>query len=44
MTIFIKGRGGDLFTPATVDCVENDTPLGDVDRRVLEEVVEEYLG
>jgi hypothetical protein len=44
VAIFVKGWGWDLLALGTIDCIENDAPLGNVDRRVLEEVVEEDLG
>jgi len=43
VAIFVKRRGGDLLAPGTVDYVENYAPLGNINRRVLEEVVEENL-
>jgi hypothetical protein len=43
VAIFIKGRGGDPLTLGAVYCIENYTPLGDINRGVLEEVVEENL-
>ena len=39
MTIFIEGWSGDLLTLRTVDRVENNAPLSDIDSRVLKEVV-----
>jgi hypothetical protein len=43
VAIFVKSRGGDLLMPGTVDYVENYAPLGNINRRVLEEVVKENL-
>jgi hypothetical protein len=43
MAIFIEIWSGNLFTLRTVDRIENNTPLGDVDSRVLKEVVKENL-
>ena len=43
MTIFVKGRGGYLLAPTTVDCIEDYAPLRNINRRVLKEVVEENL-
>jgi len=43
MAIFIESWSGDLFTLSTIDRIENNTPLGDVDSRVLKEVVKENL-
>jgi hypothetical protein len=43
MAILVKSWGRDLLTLSTVDCVENYAPLGDINRRVLEEVIEEDL-
>jgi hypothetical protein len=43
MAIFVKSWGGDLLALGTVDYVEDYAPLGNIKRRVLEEVVEENL-
>jgi hypothetical protein len=43
MTIFIECWSRDLLTLSTVDRVENNTPLSDIDSRVLKEVVKEDL-
>ena len=43
MTIFIENWSRDLFTLSTVDRIENDTPMRDIDSRVLKEVVKENL-
>ncbi len=44
MAIFVKDRGWDLLVLGTIDYIENDAPLGNVDGGVLKEVVEENLG
>jgi len=44
VAIFVKGWGWDLLTHGTINCIENDAPLGNVDGGVLKEVVEENLG
>jgi hypothetical protein len=44
VAIFVKDRGWDLLALGTIDCIENDAPLGNVDGGVLKEVVEENLG
>jgi hypothetical protein len=44
MAIFIERRSRNLFTPSTVDRIEDNTPLRDIDRRVLKEIVKENLG
>ena len=41
MAIFVKGRCWDL---GTINCIENDAPLGSVNGGVFKEVVEENLG
>ena len=43
MAIFIEGWSRDLLTLSTVDRVENNAPLSDIDSRVLKEVVKEDL-
>jgi hypothetical protein len=43
VAIFIEGRRRDPLTLGAVYCVENHTPLGNIDRRVLEKVIEENL-
>jgi hypothetical protein len=43
VAIFIEDRGRDPLTLGGVYCVENYTPLSDINRGVLEEVVEENL-
>jgi hypothetical protein len=43
VAIFIKGRRRDPVTLGTVYCVENHAPLGKINRRVLEKVIEENL-
>jgi len=43
VAIFIKGRRRDPLTLGTVYCVENHAPLGNINRRVLEKVIEENL-
>jgi hypothetical protein len=43
MAIFIEGWSRGLLTLSTVDRVENNTPLSDIDSRVLKEVVKEDL-
>jgi len=43
VAIFVKCRGWDLLTLGTIDCIENDAPLGNVDGGVLKEVIEENL-
>lgn len=43
MSIFIEGWSRDLLTLSTVDRVENNAPLSDIDSRVLKEVVKEDL-
>jgi len=44
VAIFVKGWGWDPLTLGTINCIENDAPLGNVDGGVLKEVVEENLG
>lgn len=43
MAIFIEGRCRDPLTLGPAYCVENHTPLGNVNRRVFEKVIEENL-
>lgn len=43
VAIFIEGRRWDPLTSGAVYCVENHAPLGNINRRVLEKVVEENL-
>jgi len=43
VAILVKSRGRNLLTLGTVDCLENYAPLGDINGRVLEEVIEEDL-
>ena len=43
MAIFVKGWGRDPLTLGGVYCVENYTPLSDINGGILEEVVEENL-
>jgi hypothetical protein len=43
VAIFVEGRGRVPLALGVVYCVENYAPLSDVNRGVLEEVVEENL-
>ncbi len=43
MTVFVKCRRRDPLTLGAVYRVEDQTPLRDINRRVLEKVVEENL-
>jgi hypothetical protein len=43
MAIFVKRRGGNPLTLRAVYCIENHTPLGDINRGVLKEVVQKDL-
>ena len=43
VAIFIKGWHWDPLTLGVGYCVENHTPLSNIDRRVLEKVIEENL-
>jgi hypothetical protein len=43
VTIFVKGRGWNLLTLGVTYRVKNYTPLGNINRGVLKEVVEENL-
>jgi hypothetical protein len=44
VSILVEGWNRNFLTSSTVDCIENDTPLGDIDSRVVEEVIKENLG
>jgi hypothetical protein len=43
VTVFVKCRGRDPLTPGAIYRVKDYTPLRDINRRVLEKVVEENL-
>jgi hypothetical protein len=43
VAIFIEGRRWDPLTLGAVYCIENHAPLGYINRRVLEKVIEENL-
>jgi hypothetical protein len=43
VTIIIEGWRRDPLTLGATDCVKNYAPLGNVNRRVLEKVIEENL-
>jgi len=43
VAIFIEGRRWDPLTLGSAYCVENHTPLCNINRRVLEKVIEENL-
>lgn len=43
VAVFVEGWGRDPLTLGGVYCVENYTPLSDINGGILEEVVEENL-
>jgi hypothetical protein len=43
VAVFIEDRRWDPLTLGAVYCVENHAPLGNINRRVLEKVIEENL-